>query len=463
MSEENLENLDETEVENLDETGEVSIAESAENPPSKLRQAIIAFIVLTVLIAGGYAYWLYTRPAAQTETEADKKEAVVVSVKVAKAEKDSISQEFAAIGTVAPAEQSAVSASISAQIKHMRLLKNEFVKKGEVLAVLASQDIEAQRNEAKSALEEARLNLQTLQKVTIPQTVAQVEKDLADAKANADNARATYDRRKDLYAKGGLSLKELESSELALKNAENALRLVQQNKQLNTSAVNPNSRAIAESKIKQAEDRIRTIETQAGLAKIYAPISGIVTEQNQFEGEFASQGAKLLTIADIGQVIVKASFADSVAANLNNGDAVTIYPAGLPEERMGSKISLISRSADSQNRTVEIWANFGNPRGLLRVGDSVQFVISANPTDAAVIIPLTAVTLEASNGEEGTVMIVDKNSVARERKVTIGIKNGDKVEIKSGLKDGETVVIEGNYALPDGTKVEIAKDKKEEN
>ena len=464
MSEENLENLDETEVENLDEMGEVPIAESAENPPSKLRQAIIAFIVLTVLIVGGYAYWLYTRPVAQTVAEADKKEAVVVSVKVAKAGKDSISQEFTAIGTVAPAEQSAVSASISAQIKQMRLLKNEFVKKGEVLAVLASQDIEAQRNEAKSALEEARLNLQTLQKVTIPQTAAQVEKDLADAKANADNARATYDRRKDLYGKGGLSLKELESSELALKNAENALRLVQQNSKLNTSAVNPNSRAIAESKIKQAEDRIRTIETQAGLAKIYAPISGIVTEQNQFEGEFASQGAKLLTIADIGQVIVKANFADSVAANLHDGDAVTVYPAGLlPEERMGGKISLISRSADSQNRTVEIWANFGNPRGLLRVGDSVQFVISANPTDDAVIIPLTAVTLEASNGEEGTVMIVDKDSVARERKVTIGIKNGDKVEIKEGLKEGETVVIEGNYALPDGTNVEIAEDKKEEN
>ena len=72
MSEENLENLDKTEVENLDETGEVSIAESAENPPSKLRQAIIAFIVLTVLIAGGYAYWLYTRPAAQTEARSRK-------------------------------------------------------------------------------------------------------------------------------------------------------------------------------------------------------------------------------------------------------------------------------------------------------------------------------------------------------------------------------------------------------
>ena len=54
----------------------------------------------------------------------------------------------------------------------MRLLKNDYVRQGEVLAVLASQDLQAQRNEAQAALEEARLNLQTLQKVTIPQTRA---------------------------------------------------------------------------------------------------------------------------------------------------------------------------------------------------------------------------------------------------------------------------------------------------
>src|SRR5206468_3762725 len=154
------------------------------------------------------------------------------------------------------------------------------------LAVLASQDLQAQKNEAQAALEEARLNLQTLQRVTIPQTAAQTQKDLADAKANFDNTRATYERRKDLYAKGGISLKELEASELAFKNAENALRLAGQNKQLNNSAVNPNAQAIAESKIKQAEDHVRTLEAQANLAEVRAPITGIVTDQFQFEGEF---------------------------------------------------------------------------------------------------------------------------------------------------------------------------------
>ena len=55
-------------------------------------------------------------------------------------------------------------------------------------------------------------------------------------------------------------------------------------------------------------------------------------------------------------------------------------------------------------------------------------------------------------------MVVDDKSVAHETKVTVGIRTRDKMEITSGLQGGETVVIEGNYSLPDGTKVEVAKD-----
>lgn len=412
----------------------------------------------SLLLIFGYFYYERSKTTDVTAATDGAKTETVVSVKVATATKEPIAREFTAIGNVAPAQASTVSASLSAQIKQMRLLKNQYVQQGEVLAVLASQDLQAQRNEANAALDEARLNEQTLQKVTIPQSRAQTEKDLSDAQAVADNARALYERRKDLYAKGGLSLKELEASGLALKNAENALRLSQNNVRLNTSAVNPNSQAIAQTKIKQAQQRINTIDTQANLAQVRAPISGIVTDQFQFEGEYASAGARLLTIASAGEVIVKANFADSVVANLQTGDAVTIRPPGAPDERMGGKITLISRSADALNRTVEIWASFANGRGLLRTGDAVQFVVSANPTNDAVVVPAAAVTLDASNADEGTVMTVDKDNVAHETKVKVGIKTGDKIQITEGLTGGETVVVEGNYALPDGTKVEIAKD-----
>ena len=458
MSEENLEKNTENDEISESQNEEISSSENDETESAPRRKffVVLGIVALVLLLIGGYFY--LERNKAAVETKEEPKEETIVSVKVATAEKQAIAQEFTAIGTVAPAEQSTVAASISAQIKQMRLLKNQYVKQGEVLAVLASQDLQAQLTEARAALDEARLNLETLQKVTIPQTRAQTEKDLSDAQANADNARATFERRKDLYDKGGLSLKELEASRLALTNAENALRLARANSKLNTSAVNPNARAIAENKIRQAQDRINTIETQANLAEVRAPISGVVTEQFQYEGEFAAQGARLLTISETSAVIVKANFADTVVAGLRTGDAVTIYSPSALDERMAGKVTLISRSADTQNRTVEVWANFGNGRGLLRAGDSVQFVISAKPANDAVVIPVSAVTLDASNSDEGTVMTIDEASVAHETKVKVGIKQGDKIQITEGLEGGETVVTEGNYALPDSTKVEIEKD-----
>ncbi|HEV7645072.1 MAG TPA: efflux RND transporter periplasmic adaptor subunit [Pyrinomonadaceae bacterium] len=466
MSEENLNNIDDKRPKEAEENKDAQAAEADEIDTSSNKRIFIAlgvFVVAALLIG---AYFYFRSPALAAESETEKKEDVVVSVKVEKAEKGPIAKEVSAIGTVAPVEQSTVSASISAQITQMRLLKNEFVQKGEVLATLASKDLQAQRSEAQAALEEAKLNLETVQRVTIPQTAAQAEKELSDAKATVDNKRAVYERRKDLYAKGGLPLKELEASKLELTNAENAYRLAQKNAELNKTAANPNARAIAQSKIKQAQDHLNALDAQARLAEIHSPISGIVTDQFQFEGEFAASGAKLLTIADLGEVFVKAQFADSVVADLKVGDAVTVHPADAPPEEpggeMSGKVTLISRSADPQNRTVEVWARFGNPRGLLKVNGSAQFVVSSEPAEDAVVIPLSAVTLDASNADEGTVMTVDEGSVAHETKVKIGIKQGDKVQILEGLEGGETVVTEGNYALPDGTRVEIAKDEEEE-
>lgn len=421
-----------------------------------IRPLVIGTIAVAAIALVGL--FLFLRGRGDGETEIEKKEETVVSVKVAKAERDSISSEVSAPGTVTPALQSTVSSTISAQIIQMQLLKNAVVHKGDVLAVLASQDLRAQRDEAQATLSEAQLNLETLEKVTIPQTSAQTDHDLADAKANLDNARATYERRSELYHKGGISLKELEASQLAYTNAQNAYRLTQQNAGLTKTAVNPNARAIAQAKIKQAQDHLNAIQVQANFAQIKAPIDGVVTDQFQFEGEFASAGTKLLTISDISEVIVKAQFADTVIGTLKVGDAVSVHPENAPDEQMTGKVTLVSRSSDPQNRTVEVWALFGNPQGLLIAGGAARFVVVSQTVDNAIVIPLSAVTLDAANADSGTVMTVGSDSVARETKVKIGIKQGDKVQIVEGLTGGETVVVEGNYALPDGTKVEIAKD-----
>jgi RND family efflux transporter MFP subunit len=185
----------------------------------------------------------------------------------------------------------------------------------------------------------------------------------------------------------------------------------------------------------------------------------VVTDQFQYQGEFAAAGAKLVTIADISQIIVKAPFADTVTAQLKVGDAVTVLPTDQSLGEMSGQVTLISRASDPTNRTVEVWVTLGNGAGQLRANGAAKVTIAAQTKTGALVVPASAVTLDASNADEGTVMVVDATNVAHETKVTVGIRTADKMEIVSGLQGGETVVIEGNYALPDGTKVEVTEEK----
>ncbi|HEV7860493.1 MAG TPA: efflux RND transporter periplasmic adaptor subunit [Pyrinomonadaceae bacterium] len=418
---------------------------------------IILAIALLVVALAAFWWWRSRKAPAAAEAAATP----VVSVRVAKAERQQIAAQVSALGTIFPREQATVAAKVSAQIRQMPLLKNRVVRAGEVIATLESRDLQAQRDEAVAALNEALANARSLTTGTIPQTNAQDEKALRDARANVSNARNTYERRLALYNQGGISKKDLEASQLALTTAENDLRLAEQTISLRAKALNPNDRALAAARVQQAQQHVATLDAQLSYATVRAPLTGIVTEQFQFEGEFASAGGKLVNIADISEVTVKAPFADTVAAELKIGDAAMVLPTDTPGEQMTGQISLVSRASDPTNRTVEVWVTLGNGAGRLHANGAAQVIVNTKESGDAIVVPAPAVTLDASNANEGTLMVVDAASIAHETKVTVGIRTSDKVEITSGLQGGETVVIEGNYALPDETKVEVSEDKAE--
>ena len=413
--------------------------------------AAVALVALTLIIL---VVWRLKKSANEGESEVTP----TVSVKVVKAEKGEIAAEVSAVGTIWPREKADVGAKISAQIKRMALLKNKLVRAGEVIALLESRDLQAQRAEAVAALNEARASERSLVTGTIPKTNAEDQKALLDARAKVNNTRNTYQRRRVLFEKGGISKKDLEASQLELTTAEDELRLQEQTVSLRARSLNPNDRALAAARTAQAQQRVATLDAQLSYATIRSPITGVVTDQFQYEGEFAAAGAKLVTIADTSTVIVKAPFSDTAVAQLKTGDAAKVLPTDTSAEEMRGQITLLGRSSDPTNRTVEVWVTLGNGDGKLRANGAAQVTIFANSKDNAIVVPVAAVTLESSNADEGTVMVVDAQNVAHETKVTVGIRTAEKVEIVTGLQGGETVVVEGNYALPDETKVEIAKE-----
>jgi multidrug efflux pump subunit AcrA (membrane-fusion protein) len=415
---------------------------------------IVASVAVVALLLLVFVIWKWRGSAPA----ADQAAVVVVSVKVAQVAKETIAAPVSAVGTIFPREQATVGPKISAQIRTMGLLKNKLVKAGQIIAVLESRDLVAQRNEAVAALNQERASERSVTTGQIPQTNAQDQKALRDAQAKVRNFRTVYERRLVLFQKGGISAKDLETSQTDLTTAENELRLAEQTVTLRTAALNPNDRALAAARVQAAQQRVATLDAQLSYATIRAPITGIVTDQFQYQGEFAAAGGKLVNIADISQVIVKAPFADTVAAQMKVGDPATVLPTDTTSEQMTGRVTLISRSSDPLNRTVEVWVTLGNGAGQLRANGAAQVIAATLTKNDAVVVPASAVTLDASNANEGTVMVVDAANVAHETKVVIGIRTADKIEITEGLRGGETVVIEGNYALPDGTKVEVAQE-----
>src|SRR5262245_49535659 len=258
--------------------------------------AVIAIALLILII------WRIRRSGSEAETAVTP----VVTVKVAKAETGSIAAPISAVGTIWPREKSDVASKISAPIKQMALLKNKVVRAGEVLAVLESRDLHAQRAEAIAALNEARANERSVTSGTIPKTNAEDQKALLDARAKVNNARNTYERRRHLYEQNGISKKDLEASQLDLTTAEDELRLEEQTVSLRARSLNPNDRALAAARTAEAQQHLATLDAQLSYATIRSPITGIVTDQYQYQGEFASAGGKLVTIADVSSVIVKA-------------------------------------------------------------------------------------------------------------------------------------------------------------
>jgi RND family efflux transporter MFP subunit len=429
---------------------EVEVVNVDDQPLWKRRRVqIAAAIGLLILIVAG---WCWHRSGATDEEAAQP----IVSVRLARAEIAAIAQPLDLVGTISGRQEATISAKVSAQIAQMPLLKNRVVRRGEILAVLESRDLTAQQAEAAAALREAQIGVANTGQGAIPLTNAQDTKAVHDAQATVDNARKTYERRKALFDQGGISKKDLEASLLDVTKAEDDLRLAERSASLHQGTTNPSDLAAARSKAEQASNHLAAISAQAGYATIRAPFDGVVSDQFLYQGDFASAGTKILTLADTTTIIVKAPLSVDAAMHVRAGDSATIQPDSLPGVTMQGTVSLVGRAADPQSRAVELWITLPNSNGTLRPNSAARVTINSGNVPNAIVVPTSAVTLDATNANGGTVMVVDAKSVAHEVKVTTGAHTRDRTQVTSGLHGDETVVIEGNYGLPDGTKVQNA-------
>ena len=174
-----------------------------------------------------------------------------------------------------------------------------------------------------------------------------------------------------------------------------------------------------------------------------APISGIVVERNATVGATVGSDANLFKIIDLSSVWIDANVFEKDLERVRLGQAVKVTVPAFPESTFYGKVTLVTSVVDPDTRTVKIRTEVPNRDGRLKpdMFASVEIVTAAKRT--AISIPLSAVL---EDGGKQVVFVADGNEY-KEKEVTLGLKSEDRVEITSGLNEGDKVVVKGNYLL----------------
>ena len=368
------------------------------------------FILLGLLLAAGATYYFFSSNSKQETTY------LTESVTRGNVEKTVV-----ASGSVESVNEVDVGAQASGKITKLYVKLGQEIKKGEMIADIDST---------------TQINTLNTKKAALVSYQAQLK-----AKKTAyDVALSSYNRLSKLYTQKATSLDSVNTAKSTLDNAKAEMEAVEAN-------------------IKQAEIEVNTAETNVGYTKITAPMDGTVISVPVSEGQTVNANQTtptIVTIADLSKMKIKPEISEGDITKVKAGqevsftilsDSQTVYhsvidsvdPANTTTSDSSSTSSL-SSSSSSTTSAIYYYANvlIDNPDCTLRIGMTTENNIKiANAKD---VLLVSNMAIQKRDGKSFVNVLNDKNQ-PEPREVETGVQNDFKTEIKSGLNEGEKVIV----------------------
>ena len=376
----------------------------------------------------------------------------VVEVNVALAEGSSVEVALRAPATIFPREQASITPRLTGAIRELKARKGDAVSAGALLALVENRDLSAQRDEAQALVTDAQANLEKTQKGTLPTDLERARGQVETTRAILNQAQKLYDRRKALFEQGAIPQRDLLVSETDLTTANTNHEVATRSLVLLAQQSQGQDVKIAEARVQQAGGRLATATAQLQFAELRAPFSGVITEQFQYAGDLGQPSSPIFVLVDLAVVTARAQVPEDEAGKLRTGQTCEFTGAG----NATGRVSVINRAVDAQRRTVEVWCEIARPPASLRAGTFGSVSFQTGRLQNTVLVPVGSLQLEEGT-RKGVVKVVDAQHVAHRREVEVGDLAGEKRVVLSGLKAGETIVVEGAYELPDATPVKPVK------
>ena len=406
--------------------------------------------IVRCMAAGAAAFTLLLLPGCKKEVAP----AVEVTVQAEHPEQGSVSEHITVDAILAPLAQAAIEPKITAPVRKFYVQRGAKVKEGQLLALLENADLAAAALDNKGTYIAAQAAYDTATKAQVPEDVQKAELDFAQAKANLDLNESIVKSRKQLFAEGAIPGRDLDTAQAALVQAQAAYDTAAKHRESMKAVTRESALKSAQGQLSSAEGKLKGADAQVSYSEIHSPINGVVTDRPLFAGETAAAGAPLLTVMDTSSLLAKSHVAQSVVQQMKVGDATQIQVPGITDP-VAAKVSLISPALDPGSTTVEVWLKIDNKAGKLKVGTPVKALITGRTVAQTLKIPNSAV-LTAQDGSK-SVMVIGSDSAAQRKGVTLGIADGDDVQVINGLSASDMVITGGAYGLDEKTKVKIGK------
>src|SRR5580700_9731402 len=382
--------------------------------------------VVVLLIAGGVF------AATRGGTKIDP-------TKLAKVEKGDLAKSVVATGKVTPITKVEVKSKASGIVKKLLVDYGDRVKKGQLLAQLDKVEIEAQVAQSRAALDAAVANLTSSQ--------ADFERAKVDAEGpDVPLLKRAYDRAEGMAKDGVVSASALDDAE---KNYEMALN--KQNVSKAQVTVLKAKIAQAQAQVVQDQANLTQLNEQLSYTDIISPIDGIVLSRDVEMGDavssilvLGSSATLVMTLGDTSEVYVKGKVDESDIGKVYLGQPARIKVESFKDKTFTGKVTKISPMGVEKDNvtTFEVRVSIQNPGGELKAEMTANAEILLDEHKNVLMIPEGAIMYDKD--KKASAEVPDPKAKDGKRKValTIGISNGAKTEVQSGLKEGDQVVLQ---------------------
>jgi HlyD family secretion protein len=359
--------------------------------------------------------------------------------KLAKVEKGDLAKSVVATGKITPITEVEVKSKASGIVKKLYVDYGDQVKKGQLLADLDRDEIQARVDQARAQLEASTASLEG------------TRADLLRAKVDAEGPdvpllKRAYDRAKGMASDGVVSASALDDAEKNYVMALNKQNVAKAQLQVLQAKIGQ-----AQGQMSQDRANLKQLEEQLAYTTIESPLDGIVLSRDVEIGDavssilvLGSTATLVMTLGDTSEVYVKGKVDESDIGKVYLGQPARIKVESFKDKTFTGKVTKISPMGVEKDNvtTFEVRVSINNPGGELKAMMTANAEIILDEHKGVLQIPEGSIIYDKD--KKTSVEVPDPKAKDGKKKVavSIGISNGAKTELLSGLKEGDQVVLQ---------------------